>query len=177
MTIVYSLTTELRIKLREPLGTLVRGSSVETMARFKKMIEEAKPSRIVSVGDTVSRNLEASLVFPQLSIVDNLAMRKSISPVPLTADRTVNVKNPQGTVTQEAIAAIQNALESNNRVKIVVDGEEDLLTLVAILYAPEESFVVYGQPYEGMVVVSVTQKKKAEVARILKEMESVRKAK
>ena len=177
MTIVYNLTPELRLKLKEPLGTLIRGSFVETMAEFKKMVEEEKPSCIVSVGDTVSKNLEASRVFPQLSIVDNYAMRKSIPPVSLTADRTVKVKNPQATITQEAITAIQNALESNSRVKIVVDGEEDLLTLIAIQCAPAKSFVVYGQPYEGMVVVGVNQTKKAEVARILKSMESVRKAK
>jgi uncharacterized protein (UPF0218 family) len=177
MTIVYSLTPELRMKLKEPLGTLIRGSFVETMAEFKKTVREAKPFCIVSVGDTVSKNLEASKVFPQLSIVDNLAMRKSIPPVSLTVDRTVNVKNPQATITREAITAIQNSLESKSRVKIVVDGEEDLLTLIVILYAPENSFVVYGQPCEGMVVVRVTRAKRAEVAQILKAMESVRKAK
>jgi hypothetical protein len=104
-------------------------------------------------------------------------MRKSIKPTPLTAENTIHVKNPPGTITQEAIVAIQDALKSSHRTKIVVDGEEDLLTLIAILHAPESSFVVYGQPYEGVVVVKVTPQKKSEIADILKAMENVRKAK
>ena len=39
--------------------------------------------------------------------------------------------------------------------KIVVEGEEDLATLPAILYAPPGSVVVYGQPDEGSVLVKV----------------------
>jgi uncharacterized protein (UPF0218 family) len=98
-------------------------------------------------------------------------MRKSILPTALAADRTIYVKNPQGTITDEAIAAIQEAVRDNQRVKMVVDGEEDLLTLIAIIYAPENSFVVYGQPYEGIVIVKTTPDKKAEIAEILKTME------
>jgi uncharacterized protein (UPF0218 family) len=36
-----------------------------------------------------------------------------------------------------------------------VEGEEDLLTLVAMAVAPLGSFVIYGQPGEGLVVVEV----------------------
>ncbi len=173
----YNLTPELRRKLKEPIGTLIRGSFIETMKRFKDIVEKEKPSSIISVGDTVSKNLVKNNMLPQLSIVDNRVMRRSIQPIPLAAEKTIYVKNPPGTITEEALKAIQEALKSNSRVKIVVDGEEDLLTLIAVLYAPENSFVVYGQPYEGVVVVKATRKKKAEVAGILKAMENVRKAK
>jgi uncharacterized protein (UPF0218 family) len=57
-----------------------------------------------------------------------------------------------------------------------VDGEEDLLTLIAVLNAPEKSLVVYGQPYEGIVVVKVTAKKKAEAMEILKAMKTASKS-
>ena len=59
------------------------------------------------------------------------------------------MNNPQGTITQEAILQSSKPLEKNEHTHIVVDGEEDLLTLIAVLYAPENSFVVYGQPYTG----------------------------
>jgi len=177
LTIVYSLTPELRVKLKKPLGTLIRGSFADTMKIFKDMAEKEKPAVVISVGDTVSKNLAENSVFPQLLIVDNRVMRKSIQPIPLTAEETIRVKNPPGTITEEAITAIQKALKNNRHVKIVVDGEEDLLTLIAVLYAPENSFVVYGQPYEGVVVVKATPEKKAEIAEILKDMENVRKAK
>jgi len=177
MAIVHSLTPELRMKLKKPLGTLIRGSFAETMKTFKDMVEKEKPSVIISVGDTVSKNLVKNYVFPLLSIVDNRVMRRHVKPIPLTVEKTVLIRNPAGTITKEAIDAIKEALKSNRRVKMVVDGEEDLLTLIAVFYSPKNSFVVYGQPYEGIVVVKVTQEKKAEVAEILKTMVSARKAK
>jgi len=177
MAIAYSLTPELRIKLKKPIGILIRGSFSETMKIFKDTAEKEKPAVIISVGDTVSKNLEENHMFPQLSIVDNRVMRRNIQPVPLTAEKTIHVKNPPGTITEEALEAIREALKSSCRVKIVVDGEEDLLALIAVLYSPENAFVIYGQPYEGVVVVKVTSEKKAEVAGILKTMENVRKAK
>jgi len=146
------------------------------MKKLKDMVEEEQPSRIVSVGDRVSKNLVQNGMFPQLSIVDNRVMRRKIQPIAVLADETFHIKNPRGTITNEAFAVIQMSLEKTCRVKIVVDGEEDLLTLVAVLYAPENAFVVYGQPREGIVAVKVTDKKKAEVAGILKAMENVSKS-
>ena len=177
MAIEYNLTPELRIKLKKPLGTLIRGSFAETMKTFKDIIEDEKPTAIISVGDTVSKNLEENHVIPKVSIIDNRVMRRSVKPIALTTEKTITVKNPQGTITEEAHKAIQEAMKSESHVKIVVDGEEDLLTLIAVLYAPENSFVVYGQPYEGIVAIKVTPEKKTEIAEILKTMENVRKAK
>jgi len=155
---------------------LIQGSFSETIRKFKDVVEKEEPPKIISVGDTVSKNLVKNNILPQLSIVDNRVMRKSIKPVALGADETVTVENPPGTITEEALTAIQEAMESSRRVKIVVDGEEDLLTLIAVLHAPEDSFIVYGQPREGVVVVKATREKKAEMAEILKAMESVSKS-
>ena len=173
----YRLTPELRKKLKKPIGTLIRGSFKETMKKLKDLVEKENPPMIISVGDIVSKNLTKNNTFPKLSIVDNKVMRKRIKPIALAADKTLYVKNPPATITEEALATIQEALEHNHRVKIVVDGEEDLLTLAAVLYAPENSFVVYGQPLEGIVVVKVTEQKKKEITEVLKAMEIFRKAK
>lgn len=177
MVITYELTPELRIKLKAPIGMLIRGSFAKTMEIFKTIVEKEKPTLVISVGDTVSKNLVKNHIHPQMLIIDNKAMRKKIKPTPLTADKTVYIKNPPGTITEEAIETIKNSLKTNCYIKAVVDGEEDLLTLIAVLYAPENAFVVYGQPYEGIVVIKVTPKKKAEIAEILKTMETARKAK
>ena len=173
----YRLTPELRKKLKKPIGTLIRGSFDETMKELKDLVEKENPPMIISVGDSVSKNLTKNNMFLKLSIVDNKIMRKRIQPIALAADKTLHVKNPPGTITDEALATIQEAIEHNRRVKIVVDGEEDLLTLAAVLYAPENSFVVYGQPLEGIVVAKVTKQKKKEVTEVLKAMEIFRKAK
>lgn len=170
------LTPELRKKLKEPIGILIRGSFNETTRKLKDLVKREKPSKIVSVGDTVSKNMVKNGMFPQLAIVDNRVMRRKIRPITLAADETFYVRNPPGTITDEAFAEIRRSLKRNRRVKIVVDGEEDLLTLVAVLYAPENSFVVYGQPCEGIVVVKVTDEKRAGVAEILNAMETVSKS-
>lgn len=177
MVIKYRLTPELRTRLKQPLGILIRGSFAETMKRLKSIVEKENPSTIISVGDTVSKNLAKNGFFPKLSIVDNKCMRKSTKPTRLPADRTVHVTNPQGTITEEATAAIEDALKGSQHVKMVVNGEEDLLTLVAITHAPENSYVIYGQPYEGIVAVKATPDKKAEIAVILNSMKNVQKAK
>jgi len=176
MMIVYRLMPTLRRKLKRPLGMLIRGSYSETIRKVKDVIEKEKSPRIISVGDTVSKNLVRNNIFPQLSIIDNKVMRKSIKPIALGADETVMVENPAGTITEEAVTAIQESLESNSRIKIVVDGEEDLLTLIAVSQAPKNSLIVYGQPRQGMVVVKATREKKAEVAEILKAMAIVSKS-
>jgi uncharacterized protein (UPF0218 family) len=177
MAIAYSVTPELRVRLREPFGMLIRGSFAETMGKMDNIVKREKPPVVVSVGDTVSRNLHEHQLNPQLSITDNKRMRKRIQPKVFAGKHVVHVKNPQGTITEEASAAIKEALKSNERRHIIVDGEEDLLTLVAVLYAPENSLVVYGQPFKGIVVVKVTSEKKAEAAELLKAMKIVRKAK
>jgi uncharacterized protein (UPF0218 family) len=177
MAIAYSVTPELQAKFKRPFGTLIRGTFSETMRELEIIITSEKPPKIISVGDTVSRNLHAHKVNPQLSITDNKCMRRKVKPVVLETNSIVHVKNPHGTITEEALAAVQKALESDKQVHIIVNGEEDLLTLIAVLDAPEKSLVVYGQPHEGIVVVKVTPEKKAEAMEILKAMKTARKAK
>ena len=170
MTIEYSVTPELRIKLKEPFGTLIQGSFNETMGKMKELIEKEKPPKIISVGDVVSRNLHDHGLHPHLTIVDNKSLRNQAVPGRVTVEKTVRVTNPQGTITKEALIAIKEAIDRNEHTHVVVDGEEDLLTLIAVLYAPENAVVVYGQPHMGIVVVKVTPQKKAQVEKFLKAM-------
>ncbi|MEM3000260.1 MAG: DUF359 domain-containing protein [Candidatus Bathyarchaeia archaeon] len=176
MTIAYSITPELRVKLKKPFGTLIRGSPDEAVSKLKELLESEKPPALVAVGDVVSRNLYEHSMAPQLLITDNKNMRKRIKPR-VFAVKLLHVKNPPGSITEEAMAAIKSALESSESTQIIVDGEEDLLTLAVVLYAPIGSLVVYGQPREGVVAVKVTAEKKVEAAEILKVMKTVRKAK
>ena len=172
MTIKYILTPELRIKLKEPFGSLIQGAPEETMAKMKEMIEKEKPPRIISVGDVVSRNLHKHRIDPQLTIIDNVSLRDQSLPKEDAVEKTVYVDNPPGTITYKAILAIKEALDRDEHTHIVVRGEEDLLTLISVLYAPENAFVVYGQPYCGIVVVKVTSERKAQAQKFLNAMKS-----
>ena len=157
---------------KSPLGLLIEGSLDETVEKLRKLIEKEKPSMIISVGDVVSESLMKKNVSPNVFIVDNRVMRKPVTPLSVKTDETRYVKNPAGTLTEEALKEVQEVLkEKKQRVKIVVDGEEDLLTLPAVLYAPENSLVVYGQPRRGIVAVKVTKRKRERVRQIIEAME------
>ena len=170
MTIAYTITPELRTKFKEPFGILIQGTFKQTMAKMKELVNKEKPPKIISVGDVVSKNLHEYDIHPQITIIDNKFLRIKTMSEKASVEKTVHVSNPQGTISQEAIAVIKEALEKNEHTHIVVDGEEDLLTLIAVLYAPENALVIYGQPYSGIVVVKVTDEKKAQAENFLKAM-------
>ena len=172
MTIAYVLTPELSLKLKEPFGNLILGTPEETMGNLKEMVEMEKPSRIISVGDIVSQNLHKHNIHPQLSIIDNISLRTQKIPLETAVQKTVFVENPQGTITQESISAVKESLESREHTHIVVKGEEDLLTLITVLYAPENAFVVYGQPHSGIVVVKVSSERRTRVQEFLNAMKA-----
>ena len=168
------ISPELREKLKKPWGKLIRGSFDKTTNEIRGIIKEENPPCVITVGDVVSKNLAKEDIRLKLLIVDNKVMRTNIKPLSLPEGEEVHVKNPPGRITQEAINAVREAFKTDRIVKIIVDGEEDLLTPVAVLYAPENSIVVYGQPGEGAVVVKVTKDKKDEAAAILKVMSAAK---
>jgi hypothetical protein len=155
------------------LGTLLKGSFNETITEFEKIVKAKKLSMIISVGDALSEALLKHGIFPQVLIVDYKIMRKPTAPLVIEGYETFPLRNGSGTISDEAWAAVESAVAQDNKVKIVVEGEEDLLTLVAIISAPESSAVVYGQPHEGMVVVEVTSEKKKETQKIVDAMDCV----
>jgi len=165
------LTPTLRRKLKSPLGLLIQGSFTQTVKRLKELIDEEKPSMIISVGDVVSNNLMKTGIQPNVLIVDNKVMRRKIKPIHAQADQTLYLKNLPGTLTNEAWTIVERALEKKGVTRVLIDGEEDLLTLVAVLCAPENSLVVYGQPKKGIVAVRVTKRNKEHVRRIVDAME------
>lgn len=154
-----------------PLGLLIRGSFEHTTEKLKELIEDEDPTKIITVGDRVSENLAKKGAPAHVSIVDNKVMREPIAPINVAADQTLHLRNPPGTITDEAWHVMEEALKREKRVRIVVEGEEDLLTLVAVLCAPDDSMVIYGQPYEGVVVVKVTEETKEKISRLVDEME------
>lgn len=134
-------------------------------------MDKKKPIRLIAVGDRVSRNIIKSGVLPDVTIVDNKVMRKHIVPFRIEADETYFVKNPAGTLTDESWSVTKKAINLKNRVTILVDGEEDLFALVAVISAPKGSIVVYGQPKEGIVIIEVTEVTKKKFHEIIKRME------
>ena len=173
MILIRLLTNDLRVKLKSPLGILLKGSFNQTIKEFEKIVKITKPQMIISVGDALSEALLEYDIFPKVLIVDYKVMRKPAVQLVAKGYETAILKNDSGTISDEAWAAVESAIERDRKVKIVVEGEEDLLALVAIISAPERSVVVYGQPNEGMVVVEVTSEKKKEMKKIVDAMDYV----
>jgi len=163
------LTNELRARLKLPLGELFKGTPDKNMRRVLEAIEKEKPKRVVCVGDVVSRNAVKAGLPVDVRVVDNRIMRKNTEPTKLEAKRILYVKNPPGMLDLTAWQALSEAIERGDSL-MVVEGEEDLLTLAAIVEAPVMSIVIYGQPEEGIVVVRVDEKKKREIHAIIDAM-------
>jgi len=150
---------------------LFEGPLETTMKKLKQFIQKQKPCMILSVGDIVSRDLVAFSIPLNVLIVDNKTMRKPIAPIDVEVDETLFVSNPPGAITNEAWDAIKCAVTKKGVTKVMVDGEEDLLTVVTVLSAPDGAFVVYGQPHVGIVVVEVTAKSRENMRRIVDLMQ------
>ncbi len=140
------------------------------MKQLKAIIASEKPPTIISIGDTVSKNLHKHGITPQVSITDNKSLRRTVKPQVFEEKRIIRVHNPPASITDEAEDAIKDALKGEEHIHVTVIGEEDLLTPVAVLYAPENALVVYGQPHKGVVVVKATVEKKARAKELLDAM-------
>jgi hypothetical protein len=61
-------------------------------------------------------------------------------------------------------------IERSLRTRIIVNGEEDLAVIPAVIEAPLGTAIVYGQPSEGMVIIVTTREKKEKAKRLLREI-------
>jgi len=139
------------------------------MPQLKKLIRESTPTKIIAVGDVVSRETQANGIHVDIRIIDHKSLRKPTERYQPIDQKMINVKNPAGVITSEALEAIKRAMKNGSSV-IVVEGEEDLLTLPCITESPDHSFVLYGQPKKGLVIVEVDPRTKMEAKGILERM-------
>lgn len=149
------LTSEDTLVLKEPFGTLIKDEDA-TKEKIKSLLKNAK--KVVSVGDCTTDRLICFDVLPDVAIIDNRERR-------LKRKRSLHSKinvhelhcaNPAGTISREAVVILHKALKISPPVKVIVYGEEDLLALPIIAIAPYRTFVLYGQPLKGIVVVTIT---------------------
>ena len=168
---MLELPEEVRQLLKRPLGQLF-----PNVAAAIERLRQLHPSRLISVGDVVTADLLEAGLRPDVAVVDMKVMRlpvdeKTKRAVEAFEATVVRVKNQAGSITPELREALEAAKPP---LKIVVEGEEDLATLPAVLSAPLGSAVVYGQPGEGLVLVEVTEPKRREFEMLLKQFKTSR---
>jgi hypothetical protein len=169
----YLLTEKTRIKLKHPLGKLIIGSPEKTMPIIQELIRQKTPTKICVIGDFLSHQAIKYKLKVDLWIFDGKVMRRPVSNYLLPKVNSVTVHNPPGTITAESMNVIKN-ITYNRPHAIFVHGEEDLLALPVIKYAPLNTLVLYGQPHVGVVAIMVNDKMKFEVNNILNQMSIVK---
>lgn len=157
--------------MKTPLGVLVRGTPRETMGHLRRFVEERKTKTLISVGDFTCKNIiEAGLPL-KVAVIDSKIMRADIAPWFPSGWKELHVENSPATIKAGVWGVLSEAISLNRRAVVIVEGEEDLLTLPVIVLAPTGSVVVYGQPREGIVIVEVTEERKRWSLEFLGRME------
>jgi len=162
------LPENLREQLKNPLGNLIKDNDPNKKNILKKIFAE---SIIITVGDKTTENMVQFDLRPQIQIIDGLEKRSQrLVPVDDAINTKLSCKNPPGEITEESMQVIKKAFSCEPPVRIIVDGEEDLLVLPVCIYAPANCVVMYGQPNEGLVIVHITPEIQAKVQKILDAM-------
>jgi len=168
VTVVLELGEGLRSELKEPFGPV----DPDTAAVLRTA---GRP--LVTVGDIVTFHVLDADTTPDVALVDERTQRAAVDEHVREAiddsrfDRELTVGNPPGTLTIALLEALRAALADDATTLIRVDGEEDLAALPVIATAPDGASVLYGQPDEGVVHVSVDDAVRARVRDMLTRMD------
>lgn len=169
--VIADLPETLRSELKEPFGPIFTDTDA---------LLDVAGSPLLCVGDVVTHHIIEAGHTPAVALVDERTERSAVDDeiaATLAAfdgfDRTVQVSNPAATLTTTLLAELTAAIEraDDTTTLIEVDGEEDLATLPAVVVAPDEASIVYGQPGEGMVHVSVDDIARTECRNLLVRMD------
>ena len=187
------ISDSLRAKLKKPLGKLIKGTEAEIRVEVIRLIKQADPVVLVSVGDDATSFLNKINHAPDLAVVDfhvkRVKVHESLKDLNFSGgfyrgdyeNKIITVKNPAGFITRDLTHAMRiafSAIVADGKLRVVkVDGEEDLAGIPAILLAPLGSLVLYGQPgiilkdfpgkpEEGIVAVSVTEGIKEKILKL-----------
>lgn len=165
--IVLRLPDDLRGAFKEPMG------SIETDA---EIVVRDVSGPLIAVGDVVTYHFERIGHVPDVAVVDGLTERDAVDPeiaevLEASGATRLQATNPAATLSASMLRALRKASESEEPVAIDVDGEEDLVTVPAIVLAKEGASVVYGQPGEGMVHVRVDEETRERARGLLERMD------
>jgi uncharacterized protein (UPF0218 family) len=149
--ITLVLPDHMRDELKVPLGPVMQEEELATRVPAE--------GPICTVGDMTTETVHRMGLHIHLAVVDyqtkrepSSRWREALAPV---GDVVINVRNPAATLTPSMYNGIIEGWSSTEALKMVVEGEEDLAALPAILHAPEGATVIYGIPDTGLCLVQV----------------------
>ena len=179
----FILPEFLKGDLRKPMGHIlpsISALSEEYITKIKDTLSTYGSIYCCAVGDMVTFELKKRDIFHFISVIDSTTQRKALNKEILKDIIEIgcsNAKNEKGTIQKEAILELKKLFLKNElghigaTNQLHIQGEEDLLTLVAVLLAPLGGHVWYGQQGIGAIDVEVTEKMKDTVYNLLKRFE------
>ena len=148
------------------------GKVFKETGRLIKFVRRLNPVMTIAVGDIISQKIEQRQFIPDVKIIDFRSRRHSIYAPSSSTGRTIN---RAGTVNSQSVKSIDSAIKKTLLTKkpktVAILGEEDLLALPAIILAPLNSLVLYGQWNLGVVAVYVTEEIKDKIIKLLKKFD------
>lgn len=161
----FTVPDLVRDELKSPIGELIKGKEEDygiAAAEVKKRLKKDKSVLVITVGDIATHSLQTADVEPDISIIDNRSRRTDITHITHSSiGKEGPFENKPATINSLAVQkyaeVIEKSVSKKSHVQFVVEGEEDLLGLPAILLAPLGAVVLYGQVDEGIVYVLVTE--------------------
>jgi pantetheine-phosphate adenylyltransferase len=176
------LPKSLKEELRKPLGKVFIGDESKILSIGNKLVDYIKryqPVLTIAVGDMVAYSLIANKLIPSIKIVDHRTKRKELSQElkeNLGGKFHFKLNNEPGSLeflgVKSIINAVENFLTKNKNQRFFINGEEDLLTLPAIVFSPLKSMVIYGCWQLGAIVVEVDEEKKDMALALMRKFNS-----
>ena len=77
-------------------------------------------------------------------------------------------------ISAEAWDSIKSAIESKKTEVLLIDGEEDLLTIPSVIEANDGTLVFYGLPGKGVILIVVEPNIKSTFTKLLEKFEKLK---
>lgn len=166
------MPSTLKSALEKPFGVLLVSDEFEVQAK------KDGSDCVVGIGDKTVESLLTLGVGMKLAVIDRLSRRK---PHPWSQDHETilesfsqaTIQSGPGYISEQALAWIRQWGERSGEHSkgktelLVIEGEEDLLTLPVAYYASVGTVIYYGQPGQGVVRLEVTEEVKNRAALLL----------
>jgi pantetheine-phosphate adenylyltransferase len=162
----------LRSDLQKPMGKVL------TPTQIAYSVLHYRDHVIITVGDVTTQKVFSFGVQPSLVIIDLQVERKpyqTLEAYKFPKKYVIkHIASGPGFISKKAVTAIQIWRKHvKKRTVLVINGEEDLLVLPALVHAPIGSILYYGQPLvgqvEGLVEVVVTSQIKQKATQLFKQ--------
>jgi uncharacterized protein (UPF0218 family)/phosphopantetheine adenylyltransferase len=167
------LKLEGRTDLKAPKGDVYHVKDGPPEKRVVKRILDEKPSCVIAVGDVTSDTVIQEGFTPEVSIIDGITKRGEYRGT-ITGEREYLCYNPAAVLYPEAWSTIKTAIDDGLKSVVYIDGEEDLMGFPAVLLAPDDSVMIYGQPDIGIVWVPINSSNKELARDLLEKMPVIR---